>query len=543
MPFIIQYFIKFSISLAVVYLFYQLSLRRLTFYNSNRWYLMGYVIISFALPFINISPIVEKTNVGSSSIIQYIPVLDKYTIRKVATSRVDYFLHLTSWWNLVLIVLMIGSLILLFRLCIQFISLKKMKDNATRINQAPVTIYHVEKSIIPFSFGNDIYINRNMHTEKEIEEIILHEYVHVKQKHTADIMIAEFLCIFNWYNPFAWLIRKAIKQNLEFIADNQVLQTGLDKKNYQYHLLKVTGMPRYGITSNFNFSSLKKRITMMNKMKTAKVQLLRFLFLVPLVTIILLAFRNRTDSGYVNKIGFSPAIIVNDSIPSKDADDILNKVSGIEQNDRKVKVILRDGATEYYDLSKESEKKAYEKKYGVYLEKMKRQEEKLREQMKVLQLEQQRMSQNQMEQIQKSQMALESDLLKKNADEQQKLQEALLDRPKNDNELVEAKKLLEKLAPIKTDNQWQGLLDENRTESEKLLLESQLNLLNKAQWENLNKESLKKLQKQLKMQQLELESNMEELQLQQKKIEKKLKLMKDDFSFNSSSILPPTQLV
>jgi TonB-dependent SusC/RagA subfamily outer membrane receptor len=108
-----------------------------------------------------------------------------------------------------------------------------------------------------------------------------------------DILFAELLTIFNWYNPFAWLIRYSIRQNLEFIADRQVVENGFDKKDYQYHLLKVVGQAQYRLANNFNFSSLKKRITMMNKIRSARVQLLKFLFILPLPAVLLVAFRDR----------------------------------------------------------------------------------------------------------------------------------------------------------------------------------------------------------------------------------------------------------
>ena len=123
----------------------------------------------------------------------------------------------------------------------------------------------------------------------------MHEYVHVKQKHTVDILWSEFICIINWYNPFAWLMRHSIRQNLEFIADDSVITTGIDKKNYQYLLLKVIGNNQYSIAQKFNFSSLKKRIAMMNKMKSARVHLIKFLFLLPLIAVLLVAFKNNSD--------------------------------------------------------------------------------------------------------------------------------------------------------------------------------------------------------------------------------------------------------
>ncbi|HXL54780.1 MAG TPA: hypothetical protein VN958_00900, partial [Chitinophagaceae bacterium] len=111
--------------------------------------------------------------------------------------------------------------------------------------------------------------------------------------------MAEVICIFNWYNPFAWLIKHALKQNLEFLADDVVIKKGADKKNYQYLLLKVIGHSPLTIATNLNFSSLKKRIYMMNKTKTSKKHLLKFLFALPLTGLMMLAFRD-TDSNTVN---------------------------------------------------------------------------------------------------------------------------------------------------------------------------------------------------------------------------------------------------
>jgi hypothetical protein len=152
---------------------------------------------------------------------------------------------------------------------------------------------------MPFSFGDSIYLNKNSHTDKELEEIIMHEYVHVKQRHSVDILIAELLCIVNWYNPFSWFMRHSIRQNLEFIADDNVVRSGINKKDYQYHLLKVVGIPQYRIANQFNFSSLKKRIIMMNRQKSAKIQLLKFMFILPLLAVTLLAFRSEIANAMV----------------------------------------------------------------------------------------------------------------------------------------------------------------------------------------------------------------------------------------------------
>ncbi len=305
---LIPYLLKLSISLSLVYLFYQLLLRRLTFYNNNRWYLLGYSLLSFVIPFINIAPFVENRNFSGAAVIRYIPAIENYTVT-AGTLQQAARGHTLDSSDIILIVFLAGLFLMLGRLLIQFASLQRIKRKAVVINDADTVIYQVDENIIPFSFGNAIYVNKNQHSEKELEEIILHEYVHVKQRHTIDILVAEWLCIVNWYNPFAWLIRHAIRQNLEFIADNDVLKSGLDKKTYQYHLLKVVGATQYRIANSFNFSSLKKRIAMMNTLKSAKLHLVRFLFILPLIAVLLVAFRNKYEGIFK---GHNGTVIIND---------------------------------------------------------------------------------------------------------------------------------------------------------------------------------------------------------------------------------------
>ena len=285
MPYIAQYLLKLSISLAVVYLFYAWVLRRLTFYTWNRWYLLGYSLLAFFIPFINISSMLEQGAWNENEVVQLIPVVGNYEVVETASNQL-------TGWGVSLFLLVAGIIIMLIRLLVQYCSFRHIRRTAQLISDDAVKIYQVDKCIIPFSFGRSIFINQHQHNEEELKEIIRHEFIHVKQRHTADILWSELLCMLNWYNPFVWLIRQSIRQNLEFIADHQVLKTGLDRKQYQYLLLKVVGAPAFAIASQFNFSSLKKRIAMMNKMRSAKVHLIKFLFILPLVTVLLLAFRS-----------------------------------------------------------------------------------------------------------------------------------------------------------------------------------------------------------------------------------------------------------
>ncbi|MET0300179.1 MAG: TonB-dependent receptor plug domain-containing protein [Flavitalea sp.] len=322
MPFIIQYLIKLSVSLSLVYLFYRFVLRPLTFYNWNRWFLLCYSAISFVIPFVDITPWLSRAELQNARVINYIPLIDPSRL-----SDKPWF-SLENGWNWILLFFAVGVIVMFGRLALQLFSYLRLRRKSTLIADAPVKLYQVDLDIVPFSFGNSIFINQQQHEESELQEIISHEFIHVKQKHTADMIWAEVLCILNWYNPFAWLIKKVICQNLEFIADQQVLNNGLDKKQYQYLLLKVAGGASFRIANQFNFSFLKKRIAMMNKMKSARLHLLKFGFVLPLVAVLLLSFRERIESLIINddnKI-IEPIMIIGDTVPASKGEGVRVKL-------------------------------------------------------------------------------------------------------------------------------------------------------------------------------------------------------------------------
>lgn len=314
MPLIISYLLKLSVSLGLVYIFYQFLLRKLTFYTCNRFYLLVYSALCFIIPLINITPTLEANSWQDKDIANIIPAW-QLGVSSAASMTVEQASTGVTYWNWFLYVLITGCITLTILFLVRYISFVRIRKEARLLNACEPKIYQVDKNIIPFSFGNAIFINHKLHAEEELREIIRHEFVHVKQKHSLDILWAELLCIFNWYNPFVWLLRKAIRQNLEFIADEQVVKSGLDRRQYQYMLLKVIGNNHFSIANQFNFSSLKKRIAMMNKDQTSRLQLFRLVLIVPALAVLLLAFReNSLVAGDTMPAVFQPAkIAVNDA--------------------------------------------------------------------------------------------------------------------------------------------------------------------------------------------------------------------------------------
>ena len=302
-----EYLIKLSVGLTVAYVFYYLVLRRHTFYTWNRWYLLLYSMLAFFIPFIDVGPLLPAEQQAYSVPNDSVPRLNGFLQQIYNDAALAKSPAPEEQVNWLLVLFGLGVLIMTGRFCLHIYFYIRIKRKAQLVSENDVSLYHVDREIVPFSFGNAIFINPSMHSEDELEKIILHEYVHVRQKHTFDNIWAEILCILNWYNPFAWLIRYAIRQNLEYIADDQVLQQNVNAKQYQYLLLKVIGVPEYRITNQFNFASLKQRIVMMNKARTPRIYLVRFLFLVPLIAILLVAFR--PDIEPVQRLTSKPLVL------------------------------------------------------------------------------------------------------------------------------------------------------------------------------------------------------------------------------------------
>lgn len=324
MSFFVEYIFKLSISLSIVGLFYYFVLRKHTFYDWNRWYLLGYSALAFVIPFVDVNTAIQRNELTGNVLIQSVPALPTFA-NSVAMPTQNT--QSTASWeieNWILILITLGAMVMMIRLCLQFLSYLKIRKAARLVSDEDVKIYHLSKDIVPFSFGNSIFINPDLHNQHEMHEIILHEFVHVKQRHSFDIIFAELLCILNWYNPFVWLIRFSIRQNLEYIADRQVLKNGINVKEYQYLLLKVVGVPEFRIANQFNFSSLKQRIVMMNKVKTPRVYLIRFLFILPLLLVLVLACRNEIED-LANDSG---AIKIDQSTAPRFAGYIIDGASG-----------------------------------------------------------------------------------------------------------------------------------------------------------------------------------------------------------------------
>jgi hypothetical protein len=178
---------------------------------------------------------------------------------------------------------------------VQLISLGSLlsKHRLKKINEQ----YFVEtdKNISPFSFFNIIIYNKFQFSLEELEQVINHEKVHVKQWHTLDTLLSHLLVIVLWFNPFVWLFKKAVQQNLEFLADSQALKNAENQRLYQFTLLK-TCTNNFGpqLVNNFYNSFIKKRILMLQKNRSTSKNQWKYALVLPLIAAFVFTFNTKT---------------------------------------------------------------------------------------------------------------------------------------------------------------------------------------------------------------------------------------------------------
>lgn len=334
MPTFIIYLIKANIALTLFYLAYRFGLRRLTFYNLNRFFLLFGIAFSALFPLVNINTFFQQHEQLAGSVAYYTPDWSSMQLAQPQPFTV---------WSIIQYVFWVGAVVMTVRLSIQLLSLLRI-----HIRTKNGIIYHEKVKIMydrinPFSFFKNIYINPGLHSPEELENILKHEKIHVKGWHTADVLAGEINNIFYWFNPGAWLMKTAIQENLEFITDRKILQSGTDAKAYQYNLIKVSTIPfAVPVANNFNFSHLKMRIKMMNKKKSSGFHLLRYLLLLPVIAIAALII----NSSRAQTVSTKKAVI--ESTLKSDTLRILKKIPKNEFFNEKgyvIRVAMMSGET------------------------------------------------------------------------------------------------------------------------------------------------------------------------------------------------------
>jgi len=285
------FLLKSTACLTIFLVFYKLMLERESIHHFKRYFLLGALIVSFIIPNLVFVEYIDAVEPTTTSIAPITTPISNTAIEQPIpeTSVFDWQLLLWMVYGLGVIGFGLRFMANLLRIRLRIKKNPKFKENF-------VTKVLLKQALPPHTFFNFIFLNQKQHQEGNIpQEVLLHEETHAKQKHSLDILFIELVQVILWFNPLIYLFKSSIKLNHEFLADNAVINRDHDHSQYQNTLLSylsngIENHQSVGMANAINYSSIKKRFTVM-KTKTSKTSfVLRSLLLLPLTALLLFGF-------------------------------------------------------------------------------------------------------------------------------------------------------------------------------------------------------------------------------------------------------------
>ena len=280
------YLLKVNVAFVLFYAFYRLFFYKDTFFKLRRAILLAFFGLALFYPLLNIQDWVRQQEPIADMIYMYSAMLPEATAKADAAASVDWYGWLLGslgfiYWGIVAF--------LCGRFLVQLSSILWLAHTSERVVIHKTPVYALRKAAGPFSFFRMVFLHPESHSDKETDEILTHECTHVSQWHSIDVILSEMMCMACWFNPFVWLLKREVRHNLEYLADNTVIQSGYDSKSYQYHLLGLAHHQSVTTLYNsFNVLHLKNRIMMMNKKRSPGIVRTKYLIFIPLVGILML---------------------------------------------------------------------------------------------------------------------------------------------------------------------------------------------------------------------------------------------------------------
>ena len=278
-----MYFIKSAACLAVLLIFYKLMLEKENMHVFKRYYLLSSVLAALVIPFITFITYVEPSSEKFNALIYTSEISSETTSVKPDLSYIFYGIYLVGF--------------LFFS--VKFI--RNLRDLLVKIRTNPkvsagsfINVLLSEK-VQPHTFFSFIFFNKEKYLKNEIpQDVKIHEQAHARQKHSLDVIFIELLQIIFWFNPLIFLLKDAVKLNHEFLADREVIQNGITTSTYQQTLLAYSSRDLQSVLVNpINYSSIKKRFTVMKTKTSRKTIWARGLLLLPLAVGLLYGFSTK----------------------------------------------------------------------------------------------------------------------------------------------------------------------------------------------------------------------------------------------------------
>lgn len=284
--------------LIIFYTVYLVALRKNTFFTAKRHFLITGIVTAIALPFIEFTKTVTIVlpSQPTTSIVENSISFEAGPLTQMSP------VFTPDWWLVAAVFYGIGILILLCWLGHQLFFLSRLIQSGTATKEQGYTFIKVNQDVAPFSFFTYIVYNPALHTQSELEMILAHEQIHARQWHSLDMLLTHLALALHWCNPIAWMYKKSIEENLEFIADSEAVEVAHCKQTYQRTLVKVSSAQHHpALTNPFYKSFIKKRIVMLNTPQSRKHNLWKLGLVLPLLALFMYSFNVKEVRTYVEE--------------------------------------------------------------------------------------------------------------------------------------------------------------------------------------------------------------------------------------------------
>lgn len=299
----ILHIIHSSVLALLFYGVYHIFLKKETFFQYNRWYLLAIPVLSICIPFIILPFDLDTTSLISNSFVEsetiefQEPLTLTGSTTTQATTPPDYA---TIAW----LIYGTGVLLSIILFSYKLLKIKNLISKGEKYRFNDIWITKTDQKLTAFSFFNQIVVDKSIE-ESTLNEVIAHEQIHIQQRHSHDLIFFELVKIIFWFHPISYLLQKELRQVHEFIVD-QALSNHINFYKYQQLLLKsVFNTDQIALTSSyFNSSLLKNRILMLQKTKSTRSSLIKLAFILPIViaSLIFTACNQQADDTSENII-------------------------------------------------------------------------------------------------------------------------------------------------------------------------------------------------------------------------------------------------
>ena len=274
----------------VFLLVYEFLLKKETFFNYNRTYLLLTPLLAFLLPMINVemlSNLVPQASVSSISRLWLAEVYIGDATQNIQQLPTLVLSEKSQSYNWIAIIYGIGAIASLGIVWKKLFNLRKLFRFNIISEVKSFKIIEIPSSNVACTFNRTIFLGEDL-TKIEREQIIEHELIHVKQKHSYDLVYFEILKTIFWFNPLIYIYQNRIAALHEFIADSNVVRT-TEKRSYYEQLLNSAFNTQNisFINQFFNHSLIKKRILMLQKSKSKNIAKFKYLLILPLMLLML----------------------------------------------------------------------------------------------------------------------------------------------------------------------------------------------------------------------------------------------------------------